>query len=137
MAVQEKVCCRLNFWTAWVKRIYIQSLKLWLNLCSYRRISPNLKCFIIFNCKVLWILYLGLGTAGLQIFNREFLGGATTELYVTFSVDPFIHCPPYFTNHTSSDDNFCDTCVKWWYLEVFVFLFFLILIFQAVRVGWG
>ena len=67
--------------------------------------------------------------------DRIFRWGS--HLYVSLfpSVRPFV-CPsvsraPYLSNSTSSNHNFWNTCVKWWYHEVF-FSFLKIFIFWAV-----
>ena len=40
------------------------------------------------------------------------------------SVHPFVCCVPYLRNHTSSNHHLRYTCVKWWYLHAFFFIFF-------------
>ena len=45
-----------------------------------------------------------------------------THLYM--SLLPSVRRAPYLRNHTLSDHSFWYTCVKWWYLQVFLFLFF-------------
>ena len=48
----------------------------------------------------------------------------------------YICYAPCLSNSIVYDHDFCYTCVKWWFLQVF-FYFFEIFIFQAVKVGRG
>ena len=39
----------------------------------------------------------------------------------------YIRHEPYLRNSITNDHDFCYTCVKWWYLQLLFFLFFLLL----------
>ena len=45
----------------------------------------------------------------------------------------YIRYVPNPRNSIEYDHDFCDTCVKWWYLQGFFFQFFKIVIFHVVR----
>ena len=69
------------------------------------------------------------------IFIKQiFLGGAPISIchFFCLFVCPSLCRAPYLRNHTSSNHNFCYTCVKWWYFWVF-FHFFRNFIFWAFR----
>ena len=64
------------------------------------------------------------------ILTNHFFRWAPTSICNFFL--PPVYRAPYFRNRTAFDHYFWYTCVKWWYLQAFVFCFFLIFIFWVV-----
>ena len=60
-----------------------------------------------------------------SVWNSDFLGGTPTSIFHFFdpSAHPSVCCVPYLRNHTSSNHHLWYTCVKWWYLHAFFFIF--------------
>ena len=73
----------------------------------------------------------------MQIFSQG------THLYMSLflsacpSVCPYICCAPYLRNCTSCDHNSWYTWVRWWYLQVFFFIYLKFWFFRLLEVGGG
>ena len=92
---------------------------------SHQFLSPQILCNphnLIFFCKV---IFLG-GHPPLYVTSFVCL---LVHPSICSSVCPSVCCAPYLRKHTLCDHSFWYTCVKWWYLQFFVFFSFFFKLF--------
>ena len=111
----------------WFWKWFIQNLVFW----TTTRITSQKLTFVIIS-KLGYMWFPSGFEANIEIPNCFQV--EHPPQHVPFSVCPSV-CPsirraPYLRNHTSSDNHFLYTCVKWWYLQV-LFSFFLYFYFSG------
>ena len=67
----------------------------------------------------------------IHFLSKIFLGGAPTSICHFFR--PSACRASYLRNRTSPNHNFWYTCVKWWYLQAFLFIFLKFWLFGLLK----